>query len=182
MKIRIAAAADARGIFQVWVTSWQTTYAGILPAKYLCSLESEDHVVEWQVELGSPDPSRYTYVAENENGEIIGYATGGPERVGDPVFKGELYAIYLLPENQRQGIGSQLIHAVASDMLKDGYSSIIVWALSANPAREFYEKLGGELVDQKEVEIGGANFMEVAYGWRDIRQLIEMVAATTTGV
>lgn len=181
MRIRKAEAGDARDIFRVRVSSWQTCYAGILPAKYLSSLGSEDRLKEWQIELAAPNPCMSIYVAENGRNEVIGYATGGPERDGDPVFKSELYAIYLLEQHQHRGIGSQLLYSVANDLLEKGYGSIIVWALAVNPARTFYEKLGGDLVDQKEVEIGGANYTEVAYGWRDIRRLIEMFAAPAPG-
>jgi GNAT superfamily N-acetyltransferase len=105
---------------------------------------------------------------------VIGLASGGPERNGDPIFSAELYAIYLLGANQHRGIGSQLFQSVARDLNQAGHRSMLVWALSANPTRSFYEKLGGEVVDQKEIEIAGGNFTEVAYGWRDIRPLTEL--------
>lgn len=181
MKIRKAIASDAPGISQVRVSSWQTSYAGILPAKYLSSLDSTGQLGEWQAELAHPDPTRPVYVAENGNQTLIGYAAGGPERNGDAVFRSELYAVYLLENKQHQGIGRQLVHAVAVELAQAGFSSMLLWTLAANPARSFYEKLGGELVDQKEVEIGGSIYTEVSYGWRDIHQLIEVVAAPAVG-
>jgi GNAT superfamily N-acetyltransferase len=174
MKIRKATPADAQGAFQVRLTSWQSSYAGILPARYLAGMDSQDHWHDWQTELEDLDHGKVTYVAEDEYGQVVGFASGGPERTGDPIFSAELYAIYLLGPNQHQGVGSLLFQAVARDLIQAGHLSMLVWALAANPTRSFYEKLGGEVVDQKEIEIGGGNFTEVAYGWRDIHPLAEL--------
>lgn len=46
-------------------------------------------------------------VAEAE-GQIVGWAAGGPNREPGPDYAGELYAIDLLPEHQRRGIGLKL--------------------------------------------------------------------------
>ena len=56
-----------------------------------------------------PQSSGWVYVAENDAGEIVGFACGGPERSGDPVYTGELYGIYVLPEYHRRGIGRRWI-------------------------------------------------------------------------
>jgi len=39
---------------------------------------------------GAPENGYFTYVAEDESGEVIGFASGGEERPGDPVYKGDL--------------------------------------------------------------------------------------------
>ncbi len=46
---------------------------------------------------------------------------------------------------------------------------MLVRVLAENPARKFYEALGGQLLKAKPIEIGGATLDEVAYGWTDIR-------------
>ena len=49
---------------------------------------------------------------------------------------------------------------------------MLVWVLQDNrPACHFYEVLGGKKVKEKTIEIGGANLVEVAYGWKDITAL-----------
>jgi L-amino acid N-acyltransferase YncA len=177
MKIRKAVPADADAVFWVRVKSWQTSYAGILPARFLADLGSPVHLKEWQEDRDNLNHNKVTYVAEDDQGTIVGFAIGGPERTGDAVFQGELYAIYLLEQNQHQGIGTGLVQMISGELMTRGYPSMLVWAISANPTRGFYEKLGGEVVDQKEIEIGGAYYTEVAYGWRDIRALASLVPA-----
>jgi hypothetical protein len=51
-------------------------------------------------------------------------------------------------------------------------TSLLVWVLADNPARKFYEALGGQYVYDKQVSIGNARLVEVAYGWRNARILV----------
>jgi hypothetical protein len=45
------------------------------------------------------------YVAEAADGNVVDFAAGGRERSGDPVYREELYAIYLLDGWEHRGIG-----------------------------------------------------------------------------
>jgi hypothetical protein len=40
-----------------------------------------------------------------------------------------------------------------------------IWVLAENPAKKFYEKMGGRYIMQQEIEIGDKKFIESAYGW-----------------
>ena len=50
---------------------------------------------------------------------------------------------------------------------------MLLWVLADNPARHFYEVLGGQLMKASQTEIGGVMLDEVAYGWIDIRKLLQ---------
>ena len=50
--------------------------------------------------------------------EIIGFANGGPNRHSEYLYAGELYAIYILEEFQRRGMGKMLFCALASRLLQ----------------------------------------------------------------
>ena len=47
-------------------------------------------------------------VAETADGQIVGFAGGGPERGGNALYKGELCAIHVLADDQRAGLGRRL--------------------------------------------------------------------------
>lgn len=127
-------------------------------------------------------PGSGNFVAETEGGDVIGFATCGPEREGNKTYQGELYAIYLLEEYQRMGLGCRLVSAVAQRLLADGFSSMLLWVLEDNhSARRFYESLGGERVGRKTITIGGADLVEVSYGWRDISVLAEEILGSQFG-
>ena len=45
---------------------------------------------------------------------------------------------------------------------------MLVWVLTENPSRAFYERMGGRFVREAPVTICGAPLVEVAYGWDDL--------------
>jgi len=171
ISIKQACTEDAPGIAQVHVDSWRTTYPGIVPQNYLDQLSYEGHTRGWASQLRNP--RLYTYVAEDESGHIVGFVSGGAEREGDPLFKGELYAIYLLQACQGQGIGRLLTRALVKRLVQVGMNSMLLWVFAANPACRFYEALGGQQVKTKQIEIDGVTLDEIAYGWTDIKVLLE---------
>lgn len=171
--IREAAPGDAAAIARAHVDSWRTTYAGILPAAAIARMSYEGLERAWQKNLSGGGRRECVYLAENAVGEVVGFASGGPERGGDPVYRGELYAVYLLRPFQRRGAGRALVRAVARRLFESGHASMIVWVLKDNPASGFYAALGGAVVAEKPVEIGAARLVETAYGWKDLRLLID---------
>src|SRR5262245_33845108 len=173
MHIRQARIEDAAAIAKVHVDAWRTTYPGIVPADYLASLSYNEREKEWRNGLTAPECGAFTHVVEDDRHEIVGFATGGPERSGKLKYPGELHAIYLAAGHRRRGTGRRLVRSVAERLLQLKYNSIMVWVLADNPSRAFYEALGGEKFFETEVEIGGARMIEVAYGWKDIRRLID---------
>ena len=172
IRIREAVPADAGGIASVHIDTWRTSYAGIVPDEHLAGLSYDDREAVWGQILSRDKPAQCNMVAETEGGDIVGFAGGGPEREGDEVYRGELYAIYLLESHQRRGVGRRLACAVAHGLLSAGLDSMLLWVLEDNRrARRFYESLGGVVVGRKSIEIGGAALVEVSYGWKDITGL-----------
>jgi GNAT superfamily N-acetyltransferase len=172
VEIRAAYPSDAAGIARVHVDSWRTTYRGIVPHDFLAALSYEQRERMWRGILSPASGSSFVYVAEDPGGQIVGFASGGPARDPDPDYSGELYAVYLLQDQQRHGLGRRLIGALVQQLIQAGMTSLLVWVLADNPARKFYEALGGQYVYDKWVSIGDARLVEVAYGWRDARILV----------
>src|SRR5437762_14336358 len=110
IKIREATHADIPAIARVHVDSWRTTYKGILPDHILAGLTYEERERLWDRILseGNLDAGVFCYVAEDESGEVIGFASGGPERTGDADYKGEINVIHVRQAYQGQGIGHRL--------------------------------------------------------------------------
>lgn len=156
---------DAAGIAHVHVQSWRTTYAGVVPDEYLAALNEIERTQQWQEWLIG---GFAVYVVEVE-GRVAGFIGGGPLREPIQAYDAELYAIYLLQEAQRQGVGRALLGKLADSLCGKGFKSMLVWVLEGNPSREFYAKSGAQFVTSKEIEVGGAALVEVAYGWPDLR-------------
>ncbi|WP_332646520.1 GNAT family N-acetyltransferase [Lysinibacillus sp. 54212] len=144
MKIRKAVLEDASGIAKVHVDSWRTTYKEILPADFLEKLTYSSREELWQNAIPVSD----VFVAEDSSGQIVGFATAGEERSDDyPPYDGELYAIYILAEQQNQGIGKKLVQQAVESLKKAGKQSMLVLVLKDNPAIHFYKALGAKEID-----------------------------------
>lgn len=156
---------DIPAIAIVHVDAWRTTYRGIVPDSYLADLTYESKESLWTLILGTPADKSFVYVAEDRAGQVVGFASSGPTRPNNPTYAGELYAIYILEPHQGQGIGRQLVTASADSLAHAGITSMLIWVFADNPARHFYEALGGQRVSEKQIDFGGAMLTEVAYGW-----------------
>lgn len=170
--IRRAKPADAAGIAQVHIASWRSSYTGIIPDHYLDTLDVDDREQVWRQRLEDPGHKPSVFVAETEPGKVVGFGAVGSEVDGTPGFDAELYALYLHQSVQRQGIGRELFTTCARHAANEGHQSLLVWALvQNNPARAFYEMMGGRIIAEKIISIGGTELLEVSYGWPDIHTL-----------
>jgi GNAT superfamily N-acetyltransferase len=172
MQVREASIAHTAAIARVRIDTWRAAYAGIVPAEYLANLSYERSEQQWRSILWEKrEPGVFSFVAEDLDHQIIGIAIGGPELEQDPEYRGGIYVLYVLPTCQRRGAGRRLVASCADNLLRQNIETMLVWVLALNPARAFYDRLGGIPVRTKQVEIGGATFEEVGYGWTDIRPL-----------
>ena len=161
MRIRRAVYSDAADIAKVHIDSWKTTYRGIVPDAYIDKLSFDDRLNQWEKALKA---GQLVVVAENEEGAVVGFANGGKERSGHPMYTGELYALYILKAYQRQGIGSLLVREVMKGLSREGLHSMLIWVLEDNPATFFYRYMGGKEVMKQTIE-RGVPLTQIAYGW-----------------
>jgi GNAT superfamily N-acetyltransferase len=166
MKIRPAVLADAPSIARSHLASWRATYAGIVPQAYLDSLNESQFTEQWRTWI-TTETSATICVAEVD-GILCGFASAGPLRNSVSSYDGELYAIYLLPEMQRKGIGRALFTHIAGLLAARKLNHMLLWSLRDNPSTGFYERMGGAIVADDTCEIGGETLPTVAYGWTDI--------------
>ena len=169
--IRPAKSSDAPAIARVQVTTWQAEYRGLIADEFLDAFSQADRTTCWSQIM--QQLAQAIYVAESERAGIVGFASGGAarQRGGCERFQGELYGLYVLPEWHGRGIGRRLVAACAQGLLELGLGTMVVWVLSDNPARQFYERLGGAFVTEGEMKIGEQSLGETAYGWCDIAEL-----------
>lgn len=161
--IRAAVADDAPAIARVNVATWRSTYRAVLPDDFLAALTEAGYADRWRRFLN--DRSTRVYVVEVD-GELVGFASGGRERAGEPGYTGELYAIYILDAFQRHGYGRELVRTFVTGLRELGLEDMLIWVLRDNlAARGFYERLGGAYVRAQPITIGSATLEEVSYGW-----------------
>ena len=173
MIIRKAELKDVQEIARVHVDAWTTTYSGVLPSAYIEKQTYAKRCDRWKkmLEASKVKTDRFIYIAEFE-GEIIGFVDGGVARSANHLYKGEIYALYILQAYQRKGLGRNLTRTIASQLSQSGLDSILVWVLADNPACQFYQSLGGREVERKLINFDGSKLQEIAYGWQDMQSLI----------
>jgi L-amino acid N-acyltransferase YncA len=140
--VRKAAVEDAAGIASVHVRTWQVAYRGHMPNEFLDGLDVEKRATMWRAL--TRDPDKIILVAENSEGNIVGFCAAGSSRDRDANAKtAEIGAIYVDPENWHKGIGRALLQAVLDQVRERGFEQVTLWVLAANrQARSFYESFG----------------------------------------
>lgn len=171
MKIRTATIQDAQGIGKVHVDSWKTTYKNIIPDSFLDKLSYEQREKLWERNINRED--NYVLVAENEIGEIVGFAVASTRETNVERNSSDLTSIYLLEEYQGKRIGKLLLKELFMYFKQKGYQSIFVEVLAENKTRFFYEYYGAEYVKTVQINIGGKVLEEYVYVWNDIDRVLE---------
>ena len=160
MEVRRASATDAEGIARVQERGWQIAYRHVFP---ITELDRGGFIqsTRWRDRLEHPPAGWSTFVAERD-GEVIGFASVGPNR--DEQALGELYAIYVDPDDWSTGAGQALIER-AERQLSAEYAEGTLWVLENNPrARRFYEEAGWrEDGGRKAEERWGVRAPEIRY-------------------
>lgn len=156
MQIRQATVNDAEAIATVHVSAWQETYRGIIPDDYLNQLSTEKRAATWRESL----VDGLVFVAVDAKG-LIGFAHGKQKQTEST--EGELSAIYLLRPYQGRGIGRTLVNHVVRQLEEHGVTSLVIAVLADNPARHFYERLGGIRISECVIERGGKELEEHLY-------------------
>lgn len=173
MFLRPAVLSDANAIAEVHVRAWRETYRGIMPDKVLDELAVERSAERWSGTIaGLSEKRQVLSVAVDDSGTIVGFAGGGATRDPTLTTSGEVYAINLVMQATRKGLGTRLMLAMAEGLIGNGFADAGLWVLEKNiGARWFYESLGGSIAARQEHDFEGTMLTELGYVWRDVRDL-----------
>jgi len=148
-QVRPAVPADAERIAKLHVSTWQETYAHLLPAGFFNEEHSSARRRMWDHILGNGHEEWSVYVA-SEAHDLMGFAMSGPS-IGD---KGEqlprerqLFSLYAAKAVHGTGVGQALLDHVLGD------SPAMLWVAAQNPrAIAFYRRNGFEFDGVEKVD------------------------------
>ncbi|HEX4080471.1 MAG TPA: GNAT family N-acetyltransferase [Rhizomicrobium sp.] len=163
--VRVARPEDAAAVARIYVDSWHDTYAAILPTRLLCAMTPKGQAARWRAAIRARSREQ-VLVAESDLYGVVGMSSVGPSRDGGLGFDGEVYTLYVDPAFFGHGTGRALLRAGFASLRARGFSSCMVWAHARNPARYFYEAMGGRLVAERVQRMMGDPVPEAAFGWR----------------
>jgi predicted ester cyclase/ribosomal protein S18 acetylase RimI-like enzyme len=179
--IRVACLEDAPALAHVLIDTGRATYRRQILDEVLFKQPIDEAYAEsernWQRSLqeiaAGDNPQAQIFIAEDETGVVVGLAMGGPPKQELLPNSGELYVLYVCESHQRRGVGRALVTAVATHLAQMGLSALVIGCLATNaPARRFYERLGGRVIAEREIDQDGALLREVVYGWDVIQAII----------
>lgn len=165
ISVRQARPEDAAQVARVYIESWHDTYAGILSNRLLCTMTHRGQTARWRAAIRARG-RELVLVAECGKHGVIGMTSFGPARDTALGFDGEVYTLYVDPGFYGRGSGRALLQGAFLALRKHGHSSCVIWAHARNPARFFYENMGGKLVAERMAQMMGNTVPEHAFGWR----------------
>ncbi len=156
--IRRADVTDLPDVEAVARTTWPVTYAGIIPDEVQRRL-----LDSWY----SPGALRRALTAEGSTflvaewrGSVIGFA----QYVRRSAASVELTRIYVVPDRQRSGIGTQLIEAGLATFAEEVLTRLTVSVERENiVGRRFYERMGFAELRELRQEVQGHSLELVEY-------------------
>jgi len=179
--IRRATLADAPAMAHVMVDTWFAAHRGQVPEGQWQRRREEwsyaDAERGWRSLLAEIEDGSNTedcvYVAVSAEDEVVGVAVGWAAESDLLPNAADVSALYVLPTQQGQGFGRQLVAAIAAHQASLGRQALLIGCLVTNaPARRFYEALGGQLVGTRETEDYGFPEPQVVYGWADVASFL----------
>lgn len=171
MHIRKANQSDIEIIVDINIQTWLTTYAGIIDNAILERFaQSRQKRIDRDLEYYESGDYKLKHeeraLAMVDNQEV-GFITYGPCRQAKAYQlkdTGEIYAIYVLADYQKSGVGKALLDYAFNELKRQyNYTAVLIWALKDNPFRRFYEKNGGQKAFHKPLLLAHKTYTEVGY-------------------
>ena len=169
---------DLKALATIHSASKQVAEKGIIFDEDLAIFTPEYYVEKWAE--WSKFETTSLRVAEND-GKMIGFCAFGRVKTRPdfdkgvvPRYGGEIYALYVHPDYFGQGVGKKLLIDACHHLVEQKLTTLLLWAMKKNKrACDFYEKMGGERVGKKRIEIGERSWAEEScFGWRDARKIL----------
>jgi GNAT superfamily N-acetyltransferase len=144
----------------VWDESARAGFSELLPPGH----EFPELNAERWYEL-IDDPGVAMLLAEEEDGELLGFSVCGESRDEDAdASVGEVRSFFVAAGRWRRGVGRALLAAVLDSLRERGCAEATVWSFAANErANAFYESAGFERDGAERSEDAWAQLTEIRY-------------------
>jgi len=143
LQIREADPRDADQIAQVHVRSWQAAYRGLISQEVLDTMSVAKRAETWSEIIATPAPLHISLLVAERGDRVIGWASLGAGRDPGLQAQGEVYGIYVDPDEWSTGCGHALLLAAEQRIAEAGHDTAYLWVLDGNSrADTFYARHG----------------------------------------
>lgn len=151
-----ATTEDIKTIQEITYKTWPITYGKILSKEqldYMLDLFYSDEALINQFEKKE---QLFYLISEDE--ATLGFIGIEHNYKDEAVTK--IHKIYLLPETQGKGIGKKAIDEIEKMALENHSTALSLNVNRFNSALSFYKKIGFEVIDEVNIDIGKGYLME----------------------
>jgi len=170
VRIERARPPDAGPLARVYVETWRSAYAGLLPDRVLVAMQTSVHEARFGRWIAQQSDRQFILVARVPKAGVVGLCNAGRAR-GRPQTEGEVYLLYVDQDWQNRGIGRALLQAALRGLRAGGYRRAMLWVLADNPSRFFYEAAGGVRAAERTERLWGTDLPEICYLWPDLSEV-----------
>ena len=162
IQVRFATLKDAPAVAALHVSACRTAYAGQVPDTHWDATPMPKRVSFWKeaIEYGEPQ-----VVVAVDGSEVVGFVGFDRSRdKGTPSTTGEIWSLYVMPEQWGQGVGTALWDAANDGLKEEGCTKVTIWVPVRNErALQFFEHVGfkREMTTLKTVSVGSSKIEEV---------------------
>ncbi len=151
---------DQKQMARIKVDGWKNAYDLIISSDYLNSLSYDEQAERYEASF---EEYKDLVLVAVRGEEVLGYACYNTTPNEDE-FQSELVSLYIKPAEIGRGIGTALFTETCKELSNLDKNNMIVWCLSDNEnAINFYKKLGGKIVKEKQVKIGDRTYKEYGF-------------------
>lgn len=151
-----AAISDIKQIQNIVDITWPITYGEILSKEQLGYMLNLFYSEQALTDQYNKKEQLFYMIYEDETN--IGFI--GIEHNYKREALTKIHKIYLLPETQGKGIGKKVIDEIQKLALENNSTALLLNVNRFNKALGFYKKIGFEVVDEVNIEIGNGYLME----------------------
>ena len=151
-----AAISDIKQIQNIVNITWPITYGEILSKEQLDYMLGLFYFDEALTEQYNKKVQLFYMIYEEETN--IGFI--GIEHNYNKEAITKIHKIYLLPETQGKGIGKKVIDEIGKLASENNSAALLLNVNRFNSALGFYKKIGFEVIDEVNIEIGNGYLME----------------------
>lgn len=124
------------------------------------------HYPERAVQFFKDYHSKENVKKRNEIGEILVIDQGGKIIGTGSLVNDEISGVFILPSNQKSGLGNMIMIELESIAKKKGFSEIKLHV--SLPSKGFYEKLKYEISEPQKIYVGEGQYLEFWLGNKKI--------------
>ncbi len=162
ISIRNVEEKDLKEVVKIQVTSWQDTYKNIIDNSFLDSMNIDEIT-----ERRKKDYQKGGFIVAIENNEIVGFSRYVDTNQFTPEYDDidcEIIALYVRLDKKHKGIGKMMFNYIVNEFKQKNKKKMIIWCLKENyPSKKFYERMGGVIKGEHNINFGGQEYPEVGY-------------------